>query len=807
MSILKTEQRLIRVEKLRKQVLIDPEVDISRAIIITKAYQETEGEPPAIRRAKALYNLLEEMPIHILNGELIVGNQAVKPRAGQIFPEFQWDLTWNEMETWPTRPGDKFKITEEQKKNLREILKYWKGKTIKDRVFAIIPEEVSQALTDGVISNANYLMSGHGHFIPSFEKVLKMGLNGIKGEIFEKINKLDPSAPDYYKKILFYKALLIATDATIMFVRRYTRLARELASKESDSQRKEELEKIFEICEWVPVNPARNLWEALQSVWFIQLIPQIEVNGLAVGLGRLDQYMYPYYKKDLNEGRLTKEEALELLDCFYIKTATINKLFSNEGAILFAGPPIGQVITLSGVTRDGRDATNELSYLCLDADAEVHLMQPDIAVRLHPDIPEDFLIKVCKHIASGRDKPKLFTDPVVIQSLLNVGVTLEDARNYASLGCSEIIVPGKTCSGANFSNICFAKCLELALNEGKALWYYNGREYCMNSSSSAKVGVPTGDSTKFKSFKDVLDVYEKQVEYFVKLMTILDNIIDNVQAELVPHLFYSLVTESCIEKGADFTSGGAVYNYTSPTGVGIITVADSLAAIKKLVFEENKINIDRLFEALKHNYEGAENEEIRKILINEAPKFGNDNLYVDRLAHDVVQIYIDELKKYRNPRNGSFVASMYSLTGNIGFGWRTGPTPDGRKGGELLNDNISPTQSRDLNGPTAVIKSVSNIDAAKLPQGYVLNIKFNSTMLDDEERIKKFAMFNRSLIDCGIWHIQYNFISIDTLKDAQKYPKKYRGLLVRVAGYSAYFVELSKEVQDHITARTEHTTF
>lgn len=743
------------------------------------------------------------MPIHILDGELIVGNQAAKPRAGLIFPEFQWDLTWNEMDTWPTRPGDKFKITEEQKKILREVLEYWKGKTVKDRVFATLPEEVKKALTDGVMSNANYLMSGHGHFIPNFEKVLKVGLNGIKNEILEKMKKLDPSALDYYKKVTFYKALLIATDAAVMFARRYAGLARELAAKESDPQRKEELEKIAEICEWVPANPARNFWEALQSVWFIQLIPQIEVNGLAVALGRFDQYMYPYYKKDLKEGRLTEEEALELLDCFYIKTATINKIYSNEGAMLFAGPGIGQAIILSGVTRDGRDATNELSYLCLDADAEVHLMQPDLAVRLHPDIPEDFLIKVSKHIASGRDKPKLFTDPVVIQALLNVGVTLEDARDYAALGCSEIIVPGKTCSGGNHGNICFAKCLELALNEGKVMWYYDGREFCMNP-SNAKVGVPTGDPIKFKSFEDVLDAYKKQVEYFVELMAILDNIIDNVQAELVPHVFYSLVTEGCIEKGVDFTCGGAVYNYTSPCGVGPITVADSLAAIKKLVFEEKKISMDRLIEALRRNFEGPENKEIRQILINEAPKFGNDDPYVDRIARDVVQIYVDKLRKYRNPRGGPFVASIYSLTGNVGFGWRTGPTPDGRKGGELLNDNISPMQGRDLNGPTAVIKSVSNIDAATIPQGYVFNMKFNPTTLDDEERIKRFVMFNRTVIDYEIWHIQYNVISADTLRDAQKDPEKYRNLLVRVSGYSAYFVELSKEVQDHIIARTEH---
>jgi len=797
-----TSKRLERVEKLRKQVLIDRTVDISRARIVTKAYQETEGESAVIRRAKVLAKLLKEMPIHILDGELIVGNQGEKPRAGLIFPEFQWDLTLDEMETWSTRPGDKFFITEEQQQELKELLEYWKGKTVKDRVVAALPEEVKNSLKMGVFSNANYLMSGHGHFIPDFEKVLTLGLDGLKASIEEKMQELEPTSTDYYKKHSFYQGLLISIDAVVMFAGRFAKYARELAAQELEQERKKELQRIADVCEWVPKNPARNFWEALQSVWFVQLVPQIEVNGLSICLGRFDQYMYPYYKQDIDQGKISRDQALELLDCFYLKASTINKIYSNEGAMIFAGPAIGQTITLAGVTKDGRDATNEMSYLCIDADAEVQLIQPDIAIRLHSHIPEEFLYKISKHAASGRDKPKLFNDNVVIQSLLNSGVPLEDARNYGDLGCSEIIVPGKTCSGGNNGNICLTKCLENALNDGEATWYYDGKEYHPNP--SVRTGLPTGDPRKFASYEDVVQAYEKQVSYFMKQIVILDNIIDNVQAEIMPHVFYSLVTEGCIDKGVDFTAGGAVYNFTSPCAVGPMNVVDSLAAIKKLVFEEGKITMDQLIDALKENFAGSENESIRQMLIKQGPKYGNDDSYVDNIARYVIKNFVDELKKYKNPRGGNYVGSVYSLTGNVGFGWRTGPTPDGRKGGELLNDNISPMQGRDLNGPTSVIKSVSNIDASQLTQGYVLNLKFNPNILQDEKRLQKFVDFNRSLSDYWIFHTQYNIISADTLKAAQKNPEKFRNLLVRISGYSAYFVELGKEVQDHLINRTEH---
>ena len=792
-----------RIEIIRSQVHIPRTVDTARARIITEAYIETEGEHMAIRRGKALKKILSEMPIYIHDGQLIAGNQGECSRAGLIYPEFQWETTLNEMATWQTRPGDKFIISDEQQEELKGILNYWKNRTVKDAAWSAFPESLKKSLKMGVISNANYLMSGHGHFIPDFEKVLSVGFGGIRKEVEQKLLALEPSVSDYYEKHSYYNGLLITLDAVSVFAERYGKLAESMAVKEEDSDRRQEFLAISANCRNVAKKPASNYWEALQLVWFVQLIPQIEVNGLAVCLGRMDQYLYPYYKADKEAGILDDEKALELMDCLFLQLATITKIYGNEGAMIFAGPGVGQTITVSGVDRNGNDATNELSYMVLDADTDVRLMQPDIAIRNHSKIPERFLKKACAHAAAGRDKPKFFTDRVIIESLMGVGVPLEDARDYGDLGCSEIIVCGKTCSGGNMGNLDLAMCLEYALNNGVQDWWYDGANF--HSKVGEQVGIKTGDPENFNSFEQVKDAYVKQVNYMMEQMAIMDNILDNVQAKLVPHMFYSLIVEGCIEKGLDFTQGGAVYNYTSPLAVGPITAADSLTAVKKAVFDDKKIIMKQLLDALANDFEGKENENIRSMLINQVPKFGNDIAYADEMAAFVVKSFADSMKPYKTPRGGgAYVPGIYSLTGNVGFGWRTGPTPDGRHGGELLNDNISPMQARDLNGPTAVVKSLSKVDGALLPQGYVFNLKFVPNILNDESNLQKFVDFNRSLNDLGIFHIQYNIFDGKILLEAQKHPEKYKDLLVRVSGYSAYFIELGVDVQNHLIGRTLH---
>jgi formate C-acetyltransferase len=541
----------------------------------------------------------------------------------------------------------------------------------------------------------------------------------------------------------------------------------------------------------VPAEPACDFWEALQCVYFLQVAIQIEGNGLAIALGRPDQMLYPYYGSGIAKGSLTRESALELIECFYLKLSEIDKIYSNQATRFLQGPAHGQTITLGGVTGDGRDATNELSHLFVEADLDIRLVQPDLAIRVHRTTPEDFLRKVCINIREGLTKPKLFNDEVVIQSLLDLEVPIEDARDWGALGCSEPVILGKTNSWGNSGHLNLAKCLELALNDGKCVL------------TQKQMGLRTGDPVRFQSFEDVLEAFRAQVRYFIQYLVLYDNIIDKLHAEVAPLPLYSILIGECLEKGAEFNSGGARYNFTSPLGVGPITTGDSLAAIKTLVYQEGALSMEQLLEALHGNFEGQ--EDIHQLLINRAPKFGNDDDLVDGLCNEVLRVYCDELRKYRNMRDGPFIGALYYLTANIPFGKRTAATPDGRKSGEPLNDGgISPVHGRDRKGPTAVARSVGKLDNQRVPHGSILNQRFHPSLLDGDEKLKLFQHYIRTFMDLGGWHTQFNVITSDILREAQKEPEKYRHLVIRVAGYSAYFTQLEKELQNDIIERTEH---
>lgn len=773
------------VEKVRET---ERQVDIQRALIVTRVYQETEGEPVILRRAKALTAVLREMDINIDAGELIVGNQAQQPKAGPLFPEYAQDWILSQMGTFATRPGDKFQISDNDRSLLSEVLPYWKGRSLRDNWRARVPSEALAAVSNGVMANENYTMSGPGHLVPDYEKLLRLGLKGIKEEIKDRLARLDNE--NQKEKSDFYQAGLSVCDASIAFARRYARLAEKLAGETSDLQQQSQLKKIARICDLVPEAPATGFWEALQSIWSIQLITQLEANGLAIALGRFDQYLYPFYHNDIESGRLTRPEALNLLECFFCKLAAINKIYSNEAARLLAGPAHGQVLTLGGVLPGGNDGTNDLTYLCLEADAEVRLVQPDIAIRISDATPSELLIKIGEIVRTGSGKPKIFGDRIVIDSLVKSGVTPEDAVGWAALGCSEPVIPGMTDSWGNSGHLCLTKCLELALNNGRCRL------------TGHQVGPATGDPGTFSRFTDLMSAFKSQVAYFTELLVTSNNILDRMHAELAPLPFVSLFVSDCLARGIELNAGGARYNFTSPLGIGLITTADSLAAIKKFIFDEKSLTMPELIKALDKNYEGQ--EYLRQTLINRAPKFGNDDDYVDLLANEVLHIWADCLQGYQNPRGGSWIASLYTLTANIGFGERCGATPDGRKAGEPLNDNISPVHGRERRGPTAVARSVGKLDMVDIPHGAILNMRFSPSLLSGDEGLLNFASFVRGYIQLGGWHNQFNVVSTETLREAQKHPEKYRGLVLRVSGYSALFVELSPEVQEDIIARLEY---
>ena len=783
-----------RIERLRKRyVASERKVDIERAVIVTDAYKRNEDKPPIIAKALALEAVFSQMSIAVREDELIVGNLAKDRKGTPLFPEYAVGWILRSMDTFPTRKGDRFQITDEQKETLREVLPYWKSKSLRDKIKGALPDFLKEIIEFGLFGNENFTMSGPGHLVPDHERILKLGLARIRDDCIRRLESLDYSDPEYMDKANLYKAAIIVCNAMIAWAQRYAQEAERQAEAEADSNRRTELLRIAENCRQVPAQPARDFWEALQCVYFIQIAIQLEANGLSISLGRPDQFLYPYYKNDLDTGKLDRDGLYELIETFYLKLSETDKVYSNEATRFLQGPGHGQTFTLGGVTRTGQDATNELSHIFLEADRDIRLVQPDIAIRVHQTMPESFLQKAAINIREGLTKPKFMNDEVVIQSMLDIGIPLEDARDWGSLGCSEPVICGKTDSWGNAGQMNLAKCLELALNDGK----------CMLTGK--QMGPRTGDPEDFIEFDDLLEAYRKQVRYFIEFLVLYDNIIDRFHAEVMPVPILSVAVSDCLNKGVEFNRGGAKYNTSSPAGVGPITAGDSLAAVKKLVFEENTISMKELHNALMNNFE--DRESMRLMLINKAPKFGNDEDLVDHLCNEVACVFCDELRNYTNPRKGPFIGALYYLTANIPFGHRTAATPDGRKAGEPLNDGgVSPVHGRDKKGATAVAKSVGKLDQQRIPHGTILNQRFHPSVMEGEDKLRLFTRYIRTFMDLGGWHNQINVVTSDILKAAQQSPDEHKDLVIRVAGYSAYFTQLEKEVQDDIIGRTEHVS-
>ena len=791
-----------RMATFREEVLEEkPYIDAERAVLATQAYKENQNQPRVMVRALMLQKILENMSIYIEDKSLIAGNQATKNKNAPIFPEYTMEFVMNELDLFEKRDGDVFYITEETKQQLRDIAPFWENNNLRARGEALLPDEVSVFMETGVFGMEGKLNAGDAHLAVNYERILAEGLKGYEERTKKLKAALDFTKPESIDKNVFYKAVLIVIDAVHTFANRYSKLAQDMALTETDAKRKEELLEISRICAKVPYEPASSFREAVQAVWFIQLILQIESNGHSLSYGRFDQYMYPYYKKDMENGSLSEESALELLICLWIKTLTVNKVRSQAHTLSSAGSPMYQNVTIGGQTTDKKDAVNELSFTVLKSVAQTRLTQPNLTVRYHANLNKKFFDECIEVMKLGFGMPALNNDEIIIPSFINWGVKEEDAYNYSAIGCVETAVPGKwgyRCTGMSYIN--FPRVLLCAMNNGVDL------------TSKKRFTKGYGYFTEMETYEDLLAAWDKTVREMTRYSVIVENAIDKASERDVPDVLCSALTDDCIGRGKTIKEGGAVYDFISGLQVGIANMADSLAAIKKLVYEEKKITKQQLWDAILDNFQSPENKKIQEMLIEEAPKYGNDNDYVDNLVVEAYDSYLDEIKKYpntryqRGPIGGIRYGGTSSISANVGQGMGTIATPDGRNAFEPLAEGCSPAHNADKNGPTAIFKTVSKLPTEKITGGVLLNQKMTPQMLSTEENKQKLEMLIRTFFNrLHGYHVQYNIVSKERLIDAQKHPEKHKDLIVRVAGYSAFFNVLSKKTQDDIIGRTEQT--
>ena len=791
-----------RMKEFREEVLDEkPYIDAQRAILATLAYKENLNQPRVMVRAKMLEKVLDNMSIYIEDKSLLAGNQATKNRNAPIFPEYTMEFVMNELDQFEKRDGDIFYITEKTKEQLREIAPFWQNNNLRARGEALLPEEVRVFMETGVFGMEGKLNAGDAHLAVNYERILKDGLRGYEKRVKEYKAALDLTNPDNIDKYCFYNAVLIVLKAVRNFANRYSVLAKDLAEKELNQERKIELLEISRICSKVPYEPAETFQEAVQSVWFIQLILQIESNGHSLSYGRFDQYMYPYYDRDIKNGTIKESEALELLTCLWIKTLTINKVRSQAHTLSSAGSPMYQNVTIAGQTTDKKDAVNDLSFLVLKSVAQTRLTQPNLTVRYHKNINKHFLDECVEVMRLGFGMPALNNDEIIIPSFMDWQVKEEDAYNYSAIGCVETAVPGKwgyRCTGMSYIN--FPRMLLCTMNNGVDL------------TSNKRFTKGYGYFTEMESYEELLKAWDKTIREITRYSVIVENVIDKASERDVPDILCSALTDDCIARGKTIKEGGAVYDFISGLQVGIANMADCLAAIKKLVYEEKKITRQELWNAILDDFSSPENKKIQEMLIREAPKYGNDDDYVDQLIVEAYDSYIEEIEKYpntrynRGPIGGIRYAGTSSISANVGQGMSTMATPDGRNAFEPLAEGCSPAHNSDKNGPTAVFKSVSKLRTNKITGGVLLNQKMTPQMLSTEENRQKLELLIKTFFNrLHGYHVQYNIVSKETLIDAQKHPEKHKDLIVRVAGYSAFFNVLSKKTQDDIIGRTEQS--
>ena len=790
-----------RMRGFREALLdIKPQICAERAILTTESYRRHADKPLAVKRALMLENILEHMTIYIEPESLLAGNQASANRSAPVFPEYAMDWVIRELDEFDKRNGDVFYITEETKQKLRDIYPFWEHNTLLDRGLAAMPPESRLFYDLGVIKAEGNLTSGDAHIAVDYERVLREGLESYERRTRARMDALDLAKPENLKKLYFYESILITLRAMRTFAGRYAALAEEEA-KAAGPARAQELREMAEVLKKVPYHPAETFREAVQSVWLVHLVLQIESNGHSLSYGRMDQYLYPYYVRDLASGLITGDAACELLTNLWLKTFTVNKVRSWTHTQFSAGSPLYQNVTVGGQTQDKRDAVNPLSYLILRSVAQAHLPQPNLTVRYHAGLSDEFMNEAIEVVKLGFGMPAFNNDEIIIPSFIARGVKEADAYNYSAIGCVETAVPGKwgyRCTGMSFLN--FPKSLLIAMNDG------------VDPKSGKRLIQGVGHFRDMTSYDELRRAWDVIIRDFARHSAIIENVCDIALEENVPDILCSTLCDDCIGRGLTLKEGGAIYDFISGLQVGIANLADSLAAIKKLVFEEKRIANAELWDALSSDFAGEEGERIRQLLIEGAPKYGNDDDYVDQLVVDAYAPYIDEIKKYpntrfgRGPIGGTRYAGTSSISANVGQGRSTLATPDGRHAGEPLAEGCSPSHGMDRRGPTAVFKSVSKLPTHEITGGVLLNQKLTPALLTKEENKKKLIALLRTFFNTlHGYHVQYNVVDRETLLDAQAHPEKHCDLIVRVAGYSAFFNVLSRQTQDDIIERTEQT--
>ena len=784
-----------RVQRLREQsVKTKPYISTERAELLTDFYQSggADNVSTPVARALAFKHILENKTIIINYGELIVGERGSAPRATPTYPEL-CSHTLEDLDIANSRERTPFLVSDETRTTYRdEIIPFWIGRTMRERVFQSMSDEWIAAFNAGIFTEFME-QRAPGHAILD-DKIYRRGLLDLIEDIQQHLSSLDYfNDPEAYAKEQELKAMEIAANAVIIFAQRHATMASELAESETDPERRKELEKIADVCNHVPAHPPRDFWEALQSYWFVHLGVITELNVWdSFNPGRLDQHLQSFYMKGLKDGILTRESAKELLQCFWVK-------FNNQPA-----PPKVDIteqqsgtyqdfalINTGGLTVDGTDGVNEVSYMILEVCNEMRLIQPSVCIQLSTDNPDNFLMSAVDVVKEGFGQPSMFNTDVIIKEFLRAGKTTEDAHVGGPSGCVTISAFGKeSCILTGYCN--WPKILEVTLHNG------------LDPKTGEQVGLKTGDPITFKSFDELFAAYKAQLKYFIDLKIKGNNIIERLYAEYMPAPFMSLLFDDCIKKGKDYHNGGPRYNSTYIQGVGMGTITDSLSAIKYNVFEKQKFTMKELLEGLQSDFE--ENEVMRMTLLNKTPKFGNDDDFADTLAKSVFDAYFEAIDGRPNTKGGEYRVNLLPTTVHVYFGQVTGATPDGRKSGAPLSDGISPSHGADKYGPTAVIKSVAKIDHYKTG-GTLLNQKFMPEVLADQEGRRKLADLVKSYFKLGGHHIQFNVIKAETLRDAQENPENYQNLIVRVAGYSDYFVNIGKDLQNEILARTEQNRF